>query len=339
MSLPLIGVSIGDPAGIGPEILVKAANDERVRSICHLLAIGDASVMESAIRVVRSDLNLDIVDPQNIRIEPKEHSLAVLDMGIIEGSPDRGIVKPEYGKAAYEYITKAISLAREGRIAAVVTNPINKAALAAAGVLYAGHTEIFATQTGTKDYAMMIAHGSLRAVHVSTHVSIRTACDRVTKDRVLSVIRLAAEAVARLDTDPSPIGVSGLNPHAGEGGLFGTEEIEHIIPAIEAARREGIDVIGPLPPDTAFSRAMGGEFSAIVAMYHDQGHIPLKLAGFKVDPVSGQFSSVSGVNVTLGLPIIRTSVDHGTAFDLAGTGKASHQSLVEAIEYAVRLIH
>ena len=235
MSLPLIGVSMGDPAGIGPEILVKAANDERVRSICHLLAVGDVSVLASAIEIIGSNLELVIADPKKIKGESKKDSLTVLDMGIVSGSPERGIVKPEDGKASYEYIKKAISLAMDGSIAAVVTNPINKAALSAAGVPHAGHTEIFASQTGSRDYAMMIAHGSLRAVHVSTHVSIRTACDRVTKERVLSVIRLAASAVNQLDSNPSPIGVSGLNPHAGEGGLFGTEEIEHIIPAIEAA--------------------------------------------------------------------------------------------------------
>lgn len=340
MSRPLIGVSIGDPAGIGPEILVKAAVDDRVRSICRLVAVGDLDVMSAAVDTVGSSLKLrSVTSEQIVDMVPVDDSIPVLDTGIITGIPVRGLVKAEYGRASYEYIINAIDLALKGRIAAVVTNPINKAALAAAGIPHAGHTEIFAAETGTSDYAMMIAHGSLRAVHVSTHISLREACDRATKDRVLAVIRLAAGAVNSLEETAKPIGVCGLNPHSGEGGLFGTEEIDQIIPAIEQAGVEGINVEGPLPPDTAFPRALGGEFSAIVAMYHDQGHIPLKLAGFKVNPVTGGFGSVNGVNITLGLPIIRTSVDHGTAFDLAGTGKASHESLVEAIEYAVRLHH
>ena len=338
MSLPVIGVSMGDPAGIGPEILVKVAADTRLWTMCRLLAIGDYTVLEDALDVVEVDLRLLRVSESEIPgYSWKAGVLPVLDLGLLVSRLERGVIRAEYGKASYHYITTAISLAEDGVISAVVTNPINKAALAAAGVKFAGHTEIFASQTCTKDYAMMIAHDSLRAVHVSTHVSLRDACDCVKKNRVLSVIRLAADAVARLESNPEPVGVCGLNPHAGEGGLFGREEIEQILPAIQAAQEEGLSVVGPIPPDTAFSRAMGGEFSVVVAMYHDQGHIPLKLAGFKVSKESGEFESVSGVNITLGLPIIRTSVDHGTAFDLAGTGKASPQSLIEAIEYAVRL--
>ena len=338
MNRPLIGVSIGDPAGIGPEILLKAARNDFVRSACRLVAIGDIPVLKAAAEVVGTEMEIKETAAERLSEEDgTNHSLSVIDHRLITAAPDRGVVREEYGSASYEYIKTAISMAMSGDISAVVTNPINKAALAVAGVPFAGHTEMFAHHTDTENCAMMIAHGPLRAVHVSTHVSLREACDHVTENRVLEVIRLAAKAASRLDPAPGPVAVCGLNPHAGEGGLFGREEIDHIIPAIETALDEGIRVVGPLPPDTVFPRALGGEFAAIVAMYHDQGHIPLKTAGFRVSKETGVFEEVSGVNVTLGLPIIRTSVDHGTAFDLAGTGRASERSLVEAIEYAVRL--
>ncbi len=340
MSLPLLAVSMGDPAGIGPEILIKAFRDERVRNQCGLLAVGDLTVLESAKEVLGSDLELRSVSDnrQEAEAAADQGMLPVLDLGLLEGSSlTRGEVRAEYGKAAYEYIRRSVQLALADVVDGVVTNPINKASLAAAGVPFAGHTEILAHETGVNDYAMMLAHEKLRVVHVSTHVSLRDACDAVKKERVLAVIRLAADAIRRVEGTESLIAVAGLNPHAGENGLFGREEIEEITPAIEAAKKAGIEVVGPLPPDTLFPRAMGGEFGAVVVMYHDQGHIPLKLAGFQIDPATGTFSAVSGVNITLGLPIIRTSVDHGTAFDLAGTGKASHESLVQAVQYAMRL--
>jgi len=340
MPLPVCGITMGDPAGIGPEILLKAAAEPKVRAKCHLLAVADLSVLEQTKGAIESQLELvPVSDVTTAELEKlSTHQLGVYDLQQLYAEElQYGVVKAAYGEAAHSCIIKAIDLAIEGRIDAVVTNPINKEAINAAGVEHAGHTEIFAAKTNTKNYAMMLVHDSLRVVHVSTHVSLREACDRVKKERVLSVIRLAAEAVKGIDGTYGSIAVAGLNPHAGEHGLFGTEESEEIIPAVEAACSEGIKVEGPLPPDTVFSRALGGEFSAVVVMYHDQGHIPLKMAGFQVDPDTGKFGEVSGVNITLGLPIIRTSVDHGTAFDVAGKGIANHKSLVQAIEYAVRL--
>ena len=340
MPLPVCGITMGDPAGIGPEILLKAAAEPGLRAKCHLLAVADLSVLERTKKAIVSRIELVSVD----NVESRElEELSASQLGVYDMQQryaeelQYGVVKAEYGKSAYNCIIKAIDLALEGQIGAVVTNPINKEAINAAGVEQAGHTEIFAAKTNTKNYAMMLVHDALRVVHVSTHVSLREACNRVKKERVLSVIRLTADTLKGLDGAHKTIAVAGLNPHAGEHGLFGSEETKEIIPAVEAARSEGIKVEGPLPPDTVFSRALGGEFSAVVVMYHDQGHIPLKLAGFQVDPATGKFGDVSGVNITLGLPIIRTSVDHGTAFDVAGRGIANHKSLVQAIEYAVRL--
>ena len=230
-----------------------------------------------------------------------------------------------------------IELALDKKIDATVTNPLNKEALNLAGHHYAGHTEIYADLTNTDKYTMMLADGNLRVVHVSTHVSLREACDRATKERVLDVIRIADKACKNLGIKNPRVAVAGLNPHCGENGLFGREEIEEINPAVEAAKAEGINALGSLPADTVFSKANGGMFDIVVAMYHDQGHIPLKLLGFVYDQEKQSWQAVQGVNITLGLPIIRTSVDHGTAFDQAGKWSASELSLENAIDYAIRL--
>jgi len=217
-----------------------------------------------------------------------------------------------------------------------VTGPLKKEAMQLAGHHYAGHTEIFADQTGTKDYAMLLVGGGLRVIHVTTHLALRQACERIKKARVLRVIELAAATLRQMNL-PVKIAVAGLNPHASENGLFGSEEENEIIPAIKEARARGIDVVGPVPPDTVFVKARAGEYSMVVAMYHDQGHIPVKLAGFVMDKNTGLFTSMSGVNCTIGLPIVRSSVDHGTAFDRAGQNRANEQSMVDAIEVAVQL--
>ncbi len=342
MSKPVCAVTMGDPSGIGPEILLKAFQEPRVRDICRILAVADFGVMEKAAEVIHPDISMTRVpglsrDELN---EVSDETLPVIDLANLDASEFRfGRVDPANGRAAYESILQSIARAKGGIVDAVVTNPIHKEALNAAGISDAGHTEIFARQTNTRNYAMMLVHDPLRVVHVSTHIALRDACAAVTRQRVLAVIRLTVGAARSLGGRNAAIAVAGLNPHAGEHGLFGREEIDEIIPAIEDAQKEGINAVGPFPPDTLFPRAMSGEFAAVVVMYHDQGHIPLKLAGFRVDPQTGAFDNVSGVNVTLGLPIIRTSVDHGTAFDIAGTGRASHESLVQAIEYAVRLQH
>jgi 4-hydroxythreonine-4-phosphate dehydrogenase len=225
----------------------------------------------------------------------------------------------------------------EGKIHGTVTAPLHKQALNLAGVSYPGHTEIYASLTGARDYAMMLAEGDFRVIHVSTHVSLREAIERVLKERILAVIRLAWEMLRRIGIENPHIAVAGLNPHAGEDGLFGDEEQLEIAPAVTEARSLGMRVDGPLPPDTCFSSTAAGKFDAAVAMYHDQGHIPVKIKGFRWDGGQGRWASVRGVNITLGLPIIRTSVDHGVAFDIAGKGIASEDSLVAAIELAAKL--
>jgi len=321
---PTIAITMGDPAGIGPEIIAKALAKPELRTMARLLVVGDRTIMERAVALTGVALNVVTVpraadtgnDPGTLYL----HDLRNLNHSAFEYGRLSGMC----GQAAYEAIESAISLALDGSVQATVTAPINKEALKLAGIPYAGHTEIFADKTRT-------------VVHVSTHLSLREACDRVTEDRVARVIGLADEAVRRLGVRTPTIAVAGLNPHAGENGLFGREEIEQIAPAIRAARSGGMKIVGPLPPDTLFPRAAAGEYDCVVAMYHDQGHIPLKLLGFTYDKSAEGFTDVKGVNITLGLPIIRTSVDHGTAFDKAGTGVASETSIVQAIRYASRL--
>jgi 4-hydroxythreonine-4-phosphate dehydrogenase len=259
-----------------------------------------------------------------------------------------GQVSVEGGNAAFQCVKKVIQLALAGEVDATCTNALNKEAMNKALEFYHGersdgythfdgHTEIYATYTNTKKYTMMLAHHDLRVVHVSTHVSLREACDRVKKDRVLEVIRLAHAACRDMGIESPKVAVAGLNPHCGENGLFGTEELEEIKPAIQAAQAEGINAIGPIPPDSVFSEALGGWYDIVVCMYHDQGHIPLKTVGFVYDREARNWKAVEGVNITLGLPIIRTSVDHGTGFALAGKGTSNELSLVNAIDYAIRM--
>lgn len=334
----IIGITMGDPAGIGSEITVKALSLNRIYEDCCPIVIGDAAMMLAAV---------GISGKENIKIHPvksvkeayfKPGVIDVYDMKIAE--PKKlilGEVSAIAGEAAYQYVKKAIDLAIAGEIDATVTNAFNKEAINLAGHNYSGHTEIYAKLTGTKKYTMMLALDQVRVVHVSTHVSLREACDRVKKERVLEVIMLASQTCTELGITHPKIGVAGLNPHSGEHGLFGSEEIEEIIPAIEEAVKLGIHVEGPVPPDTVFSKARGGWYDIVVAMYHDQGHIPLKVIGFVYNQKEQKWDGVKGVNITLGLPIIRTSVDHGTAFDQAGMGIANEQSLINAIDYGIRL--
>ncbi|MEO6434506.1 MAG: 4-hydroxythreonine-4-phosphate dehydrogenase PdxA [Tepidisphaeraceae bacterium] len=334
---PILGISMGDPAGIGPEIIAKALSRPRVHAICRPLVIGDASVMRNATKYAGVTLNVrPISKVQQATFSPD--GIDVYDLKSVDiDRLELGKISAMAGNAAFEAVRMMISLAMSDAIAATVTAPIHKKALVAAGHHFPGHTEIFAHFTGTSDFTMMLAAENFRVVHVSTHVSLRQACDAVTKERVLKVIELAHDACQRLGIAIPRIGVAGLNPHASDGGLFGSEEREHIIPAVEAARAKGIDAQGPQPPDTFFAKAVGGAFDICVAMYHDQGHIPVKIQGFKYDTKLGKWTSVNGINVSLGLPIIRTSVDHGTAFDQAGKGTASDASLLDAIDYAAKL--
>lgn len=334
---PILGITMGDPASIGPEITVKALSDPAIYEKCSPIIIGDAAVMEAAVGIVGKNVKINAVsDVKEAKFE--FGTIDVYDMKLVDMDKlERGVVSDMAGNAAFQYVKKVIELAMNHEVDATVTNALNKEAMNLAGHHYSGHTEIYAEYTGTKKYTMMLAHENLRVVHVSTHVSLREACDRVKKDRVLEVIRIADQACKELGIKEPKIGVAGLNPHSGENGMFGREEIEEITPAIEAAKGEGIIVDGPVPPDTVFSKARGGWYDIVVAMYHDQGHIPLKVVGFVYNQAEQRWDAVAGVNITLGLPIIRASVDHGTAFDQAGKGVANELSLINAMDYAIRM--
>lgn len=334
---PVIGITMGDPAGIGPEITIKALGDHELYERCRPLVVGDASVLERAKAVTAFGKTVihPVKDVGEAQYLPG--TIDVLDMK--KADPDKfeiGKISAMAGDAAFTYVKEVIRLAMEGQVDATVTNALNKEALNLAGHRYSGHTEIYAAFTGAKRYTMMLAHRNLRVVHVSTHVSLRQACDLVKKGRILEVTQIAHQALINMGIENPRIGVAGLNPHCGEGGLFGREEIEEIAPAVEEAKKQGILAEGPVPADTVFSRARGGWYDCVVAMYHDQGHIPLKAVGFVYNGEKKKWDAVEGVNITLGLPVIRTSVDHGTAFDQAGKGEASEKSLVNAIDYAVR---
>ncbi len=350
---PIIGITMGDPAGIGPEITVKALMHRGVYERCRPLVVGDLAVLqEAAALVAGASCRMAATGQENMGTmgKPVFHeadapgqglytygTIDVLDLKLVDQTRlELGKVSAMGGNAAFGYVRKVIELAMGGELDATVTNPLNKEALNLAGHHFAGHTEIYAHYTGTRNYTMLLAHQNLRVVHVSTHVSLREACDRVKKKRILEVIRIADQACRDMGILRPRIGVAGLNPHCGENGLFGREELEEIGPAVREAVCEGLCVEGPIPPDSIFSKARGGMYDIVVAMYHDQGHIPLKVVGFVYNQEQGQWEAVEGVNITLGLPIIRTSVDHGTAYDQAGKGSASELSLLNAMDYAIR---
>jgi 4-hydroxythreonine-4-phosphate dehydrogenase len=264
-------------------------------------------------------------------------ALAFLSAGEEQATVPVGTVSKEAGRFAYLAIEHAVRLALAGRVSGVVTAPLNKAALNLAGHHFAGHTELLATLTGVKGSVMLLAHGAMRVSHVTTHVPLAEVPGLLTKERLRRVIDLTHAALRDLGFTRPRIGVAALNPHAGEGGLFGRQDLDVTAPVVATYVADGLRLTGPVPGDTVFVKLRAGQFDAVVAMYHDQGHIPVKLLGFEIDPESGAWKSLSGVNVTLGLPIIRTSVDHGTAFDIAGTGRANEDSLIEAIDFALRL--
>lgn len=325
---PLIAITLGDPAGIGPEIVVKALLNAEVYNACRPLVLGDRRILERAVEWVGGKhLTLQTVNAPG-EGSYTAGSITLLDLQNADPAQiPAGAVSAAAGKAAVEYVFRACDLAMEQAVQAIVTAPLNKEAMHRGGYNYPGHTELLTERTGAKRVSMLLVGPKLRVVHVSTHVSLQEAIQRVTAARVLEVIELAQHSCQALGIATPRIAVAGLNPHAGEAGLFGDEEAKHIVPAIEDARRSGIDVSDPMPPDTIFLRAVQGQYDIVVAMYHDQGHIPMKLLAFD-----------SGVNVSMGLPIIRTSVDHGTAFDIAGTGRASPESLIAAIAVARQMI-
>jgi 4-phospho-D-threonate 3-dehydrogenase / 4-phospho-D-erythronate 3-dehydrogenase len=323
---PIIAITMGDAAGIGPEIIMKALNDSEIYSSCLPFVIGDAKILERANQFVNTDLKVNIIS------DVSEASFAFgtvdcLDLNLLPADLPVGQVSGEAGNAAFQYLKKGIELANEKQIQGICTAPLNKEALHKGGHIYPGHTEILAELTNTTDFAMMLSAPKLKVIHVTTHVGILDAVKQITPERVYTVLQLAHSTLQKAGYENPKIAVCGINPHAGENGLFGYgEEDEKIVPAVEKAQSEGINAQGPLPADTLFFRATRGDFDIVVAMYHDQGHGPIKVLGLE-----------AGVNITVGLPIIRTSVDHGTAFDIAGTGIADDLSLKEAIRQAIEL--
>lgn len=322
---PVLSITMGDPAGIGSEVIVKA-HDE-ITSAADPLVIGDADVMRETVR--RSDRDVSVTPVDEPDAARNAAGIAVLDLDNVD-EIEYGVVNEGYGAASLAYVDRALELATAGDIDAIVTAPINKQATKLAGSEYAGHTGMIADYTDTDDYAMLLIEDGLRVSHVSTHVSLETACDLVTADQVVATAELTDSALRDLGVSDPRIAVAGLNPHASDGGLLGDTEATAIEPAVERLQDEGVDAVGPESPDTVFVDAARGDYDAVVAMYHDQGHIPVKMFGFDE-------GGVGGVNVTIGPPIVRTSVDHGTAFDIAGEGVASPKSLVDAAEVAVEL--
>ncbi len=337
MKKPLIGISMGDPSGIGPEICVMSVVNEAVIGQCRPVIVGVAEIIRRAAALLGSDRpvhNTGEIPDAGFR----EGAINVCGIGGIDYEEVKyGEISVTSGNAAFQSVKKVIELAMDGRIDATVTAPIHKESLNLAGHRYAGHTEIYSDLTGSKQAAMLLADGDFRVIHVSTHVSLRQACDRVKKDRILYVIRLLHNACRQFGVERPRLAVCGLNPHASDGGLFGDEEAKEITPAINRANKEGMLVEGPFAADTIMSKVAGGFFDGCVAMYHDQGHIPFKVKGFVWDREAGTWGKIRGVNITLGIPIIRVSVDHGTAFDIAGKGIASCESMMHAIDYAVRM--
>jgi 4-hydroxythreonine-4-phosphate dehydrogenase len=325
---PVLAITMGDPGGVGPEIIAKALAHTTVYDQSRPLVIGERRALEAAVRITGRPLEVRTVDDP---AEAGEHPgcIDLIDLRNIDIERlGRARVSAEVGRAAYEYLERATALALGRVVGAIVTAPLNKEALSEAGWVGVGHTELLARFAGVPDksVAMMLASKRLRVVHVSTHVSLRRAIELVAADRIVTTARLAGETARDIVGREPHLAIAGLNPHAGEHGLFGSEEQEHIEPAIERLRAEGWHVSGPVSPDTVFLRATAGDYDAVIAMYHDQGHIPSKFAGFD-----------DTVNVTLGLPIVRTSVDHGTAYDIAGTGKANETNLLAAIDLAAQM--
>jgi len=334
---PILAITMGDPAGIGPEIAAKVFADKEIYSNSLPLVVGSAVVMQKAVDLLKLDTKVQSISNIN-EANFTSGILNVYDIGTQDDEKIKfGEVSAIAGDLAFRSVTTAIDLAMNKLVDGTVTGPIHKESINKAGHKFAGHTEIYAHYTGTKKYAMLLAEESFKVIHVSTHVPLREACDLVKKDRVLEVIHLINDGLKRLKIDNPRIGVAGLNPHASDGGLFGTEDIEEILPAIEQAQLEGVNAEGPVPPDTLYAMAIGGKYDGCVAMYHDQGHIPFKVIGFSWDEKAKKMKSVKGVNITLGLPIIRTSVDHGTAFEIAGKGIASPDALYHALSYAEKL--
>jgi len=319
-----LAITMGDPGGIGPEIIAKALNSSVIKSHCSPLIIGDAPVMEEALSLLKLPLKQKIIKSPD-ESKPTKGSIDIIDMGTTK-TFNKNKPTAEGGKACVSYITKAVDLVLDGKVDGIVTAPISKEALKMAGFAWPGHTEMLAELTKTKDYAMMLIGGPLKVILVTIHTALKNVPALITMQRVLKTIRLAKDACDMLKIKNPRIAVAGLNPHAGEAGLFGDEEVKMIIPAVKEAIKEGLPASGPYAPDTIFHKAYKGDVDIVVCMYHDQGLIPLKMIAFD-----------KGVNVTIGLPFIRTSPDHGTAYDIAWKGAANPSSMIEAIKMAAML--
>jgi len=323
---PILGITMGDAAGVGPEIIVKALADQGIYDMCRPVVIGDKKILERAVAATGVAVRCRAID----KAAEGGQEFGVIDVIDLDNLPADlpfGKLDKAAGKAAYEYIETAAKLALNQEIHAIVTAPINKEAVNQAGYHFPGHTEMLAEFAGEENYAMFLYSEPLKVIHVSTHVALRDACDNLTAERVRQTIELADDTMKLLGVSEPRVAVAGLNPHCGESGMFGTEDDQQILPAVQAAKAEGINVQGPIAPDTVFYRsAVKKEFDVVVVMYHDQGHIPLKLLDFH-----------NGVNVTVGLPFIRTSVDHGTAFDIAGKGIADSGSMKAALTVGARM--
>ena len=324
--LPLIGITMGDPAGIGPEIIHSSLTQSLIYKICRPVVFGDAKMLHAAKKFTGSNLDISIIDKPDDGLF-KCGTIDVINLsGLDPVKINLGRPSAETGKALILYINAAIKAAKKKNISAIVTCPVNKTAMQMSGSKFHGHTELLAEGTGVLDYAMMLAGERLRVVLVTIHIPLKSVPLILSSEKILKTIRITGQSLQeRFGIENSRIAVAGLNPHAGEGGMFGNEEKNIILPAIEAALKEGFNAAGPFPPDTVFYNAVQGDYDAVVCMYHDQGLIPFKLIHF-----------ADGVNTTLGLPIIRTSVDHGTAYDIAGTGRADPGSLIAAIQMAVQ---
>ncbi len=325
---PIIGITMGDAAGIGPEIIVKSLMDIDIYNRCQPIVIGDAKILERVKPIVKANVEINIINDVS-EAKNKFGIIDVIDLNIIPIDLPFGQVSGEAGNAAYQYVAKAVELAKEKKINAICTAPLNKEAMHKGGHLYPGHTEILAKLTDTDDFSMMLTAPNLKVIHLTTHVGLIKAIEMINPERTYKVIKLAHDTLSKAGIKNPSIAVCGINPHAGENGLFGNgEEEEKLIPGIERAKEEGIDASGPHPADTLFFRAARGDFDMVVACYHDQGHAPIKVMGIE-----------DGVNITVGLKggVIRTSVDHGTAFDIAGKNIADSRSMKAAINSAIEL--
>ena len=323
MNRPFIAVPIGDPAGIGPEIVVKAVASEEIKNIARCIIIGDCNVIANALKITNTDINICRIEKTE---DYKDNHLNIIPIDNVDFTALHiGEVSGICGKAAYEYIEKSIDLAMKKQVAAVATPPINKESLKAANIPYIGHTEIFGALTNTADPLTMFEVRNLRIFFLTRHVSLRNACDLITKERIEDYVKRCIDVLNKLGVTDGTMAIAGLNPHSGEHGLFGLEEVDEITPAVENLKALGYEVDGPISADSVFHLALQGRYNSVLSLYHDQGHIAAKTFDFE-----------RTISVTGGMPILRTSVDHGTAMDIAGTGKASEISMKEAIKVAVK---